>query len=78
MKIEEMTLQSIIDAIKCVLISEKQDPQISISSVVVSFEGIVSINNVDYDKVVVKGIVKGENETYELWFDRERGKFMVK
>ena len=77
MKIEEMTIQSVIDAIRCGLISKFQDSQITISSVEISLEGIVSIDNVDYDKVMVKGIVKGEKEKYELWFDRKRGKFTV-
>lgn len=77
MKIQEMTIQSVIDAIRCGLISKFQDSQIIISSIEISFEGIVSIDNVDYDKVMVKGIVKGEKEKYELWFDRKRGKFTV-
>lgn len=77
MKIEEMTIQSVIDAIRCGLISKSQDSQITISSIEISLEGIVSIDNVDYDKLMVKGIVKGEKEKYELWFDRKRGKFTV-
>lgn len=77
MRIEKMTIQSVIDAIRCGLISEHQDSQIAISSIEISLEGIVSIDNVDYDKVIVKGIVKGEKEKYELWFDRRRGKFTV-
>lgn len=81
MKIEEMTIKSIIDlitdTIKCGLIGKLQDQQITISLLEISFEGIVSIDNIDYDKVIVKGYVKGEKEKYELWFDRKRGKFNV-
>lgn len=77
MRIEKMTIQSVIDAIRCGLISKFQDSQITISGIEISLEGIVSFDNVDYDKVIVKGIVKGEKNTYELWFDRERGKFTV-
>lgn len=77
MKIEEMTIQSVIDAIRCGLISKFQDSQITISCIEISLEGIVSLDNVDYDKVIVKGIVKGEKEKYELWFDRKKGKFTV-
>ena len=77
MKIEEMTIQSVIDAIRCGLISKFQDSQVTISGIEISLEGIVSFDNVDYDKIVVRGIVKGEKNTYELWFDRERGKFTV-
>ncbi len=73
-----MTIQSVIDSIRCGLISKFQDAQITISSIEISLEGIVVIDKVDYDKVIVKGIVKGEKEKYELWFDRERGKFSVK
>ncbi len=73
-----MTIQSVIDAIRCVLISNYQDSQITISNIVISLEGIVSVDNVDYDKVMVKGIVKGEKKKYELWFDRKIGKFSVK
>ncbi len=72
-----MTIQSVIDAIRCGLISKFQDSQVTISGIEISLEGIVSFDNVDYDKVIVKGIVKGEKNTYELWFDRERGKFTV-
>lgn len=77
MRIEKMTIQSVIDAIRCGLISKFQDSQVTISGIEISLEGIVSFDNVDYDKVIVKGIVKGEKNTYELWFDRERGKFTV-
>ncbi len=77
MRIEKMTIQSVIDAIRCGLISNFQDSQVIISGIEISLEGIVSFDNVDYDKVIVKGIVKGEKNTYELWFDRERGKFTV-
>ena len=72
-----MTIQSVIDAIRCGLISKFQDSQVTISGIEISLEGIVSFDNVDYDKVIVKGIVKGEKNTYELWFDHERGKFTV-
>ena len=78
MKIEEMTIQSVIDAIRCGLISKYQDSQITITGVKIVFDGIVSIDKVDFDKVIVKGLVKGEKETYELWFDRERGKFNLR
>lgn len=78
MKIEEMTIQSVIDAIRCGLISKYQDSQITITGVKIVFDGIVSIDKVDFDKVIVKGFVKGEKETYELWFDRERGKFNLR
>ena len=77
MRIEKMTIQSVIDAIRCGLISKFQDSQVTITGIEISLEGIVSFDNVDYDKVIVKGIVKGEKNTYELWFDRERGKFTV-
>lgn len=81
MKIQEMTVRSLLDlatdTIRCSLIGKHQDQQITFSSLEISFDGIVSIDNIDYDKIIVKGFVKGERETYELWFDRERNKFTL-
>ena len=78
MKIEEMTIQSVIDAIRCGLISEYQDSQITITDVEIVFDGIVSIDKVDFDKVIAKFLVKGKREKYELWFDRAKGKFNLR
>ena len=79
MKIQEMTIATLIslatDAIRCRLIGKYQDQQILLSCLEISFDGIVSIDNIDYDKIIIKGFLKGEEKSYELWFDRERGKF---
>ena len=73
MVLDEKAKQLAINTIRCKLISDFQDREITITDFDVSFEGIISTGKVDYDKIIVKGTY----QMYELWYDSNNGKFAI-